>query len=209
MGKTGAARRTNAMTDPASIILVTVLAYLATNLDNVALLVLLFTRFRGRGLFVFAGHLLAVLAVLALASFAGEAANLASARYLGYLGIVPVLLGSYWLYRSFRPRAAAAAAPPADAGGKALAATFLSLVGNSVDTFMTLLVLYADTRGELDAAIGYAVFATAFLLGLCAAYVVRSPAIQPVIERLSHRVAPFVMIGVGLYVLADTATDVL
>ena len=196
------------MADPASIVLVTALAYLATNVDNVALLVALFSRFRGRGVFVFAGHLVAVMTILITASLAGEAANLAGPRYLGYLGIVPVSLGSYWLYRSFRPASGATTELRAGAGGKALTATALTLGANSVDTFMTLLVLFADTRGELDRAIGCTVFAAAILLGLAAIRIVRSPSIRPAIERFSARVAPFVMIGVGAYVLADTATDV-
>ncbi|MEE4162547.1 MAG: cadmium resistance transporter [Woeseiaceae bacterium] len=197
------------MTDLVSLVLVTILAYLATNMDNVALLVALFARFRGRATVVFAGHLLAVLTILVLASLAGEATMLVDVHYLGYLGSVPLVLGSYWLYRSFRPVTPAAPDLPTTAGGKALAATFLSLVANSVDTFLTLTVLFADTRQDLDLAIGGTVFAMAILLGLGATYAVSRPALGPATEWFSKRVAPLVMIGVGLYVLADTATDVL
>jgi cadmium resistance protein CadD (predicted permease) len=197
------------MTDLMSIVLVTILAYLATNMDNVALLIALFARFRGRAVFVFAGHLLAVSVILLLAALAGEAANFVELRYLGYLGIMPLALGSYWLYRSIRPASPGAAEPEDTAGGKSLAATFMTLVANSVDTFLTLTVLFADTRQDLDLAIGTAVFATAILLGLGASYAVSRPSLGAATEWFSRRVAPLVMIGVGLYVLADTVTDVL
>ena len=196
------------MTDLISLVFVTILAYLATNMDNVALLVALFARFRGRAAVVFAGHLLAVIVILLLAALAGEATSFVGLRYLGYLGIVPLALGSYWLYRSFRPATPAAPDLPTPAGGKALAATVLSMLANSVDTFLTLTVLFADTRGDLDLAIGVTVLATALLLGLGATYAVSRPALRPATEWFSKRVAPLVMIGVGLYVLADTATDV-
>ena len=197
------------MTDLVAIVLVTTLAYLATNMDNVAVLVALFARFRGRAVFVFAGHLLAVTVILLVAALVGEATTSVGLRYLGYLGVVPLALGCYWLYRSLRPVSAGAAERQGIGSGKALIATFLSLAANSVDTFLTLTVLFADTRQDLDFAIGGTVFAMAILLGLGATYAVSRSDFGPATEWFSKRVAPLVMIGVGLYVLVDTATDVL
>lgn len=196
------------MTEISTIIAVTAFAYLGTNMDNFAILTALFARYPGARSAVLAGHLLAVGVTLLVAGLVGEAANAISVQYLGYLGIVPVAMGMFWIYRWMYPGIPEDAQASTHRGGAAMVATFLSLLSNSTDTLLTQAIVFADTAARLDWIVAISVFAVALLLAAAASYGVRNPRFGPVIERYAVRVAPFIMIAVGLYVFANTATDV-
>lgn len=197
------------MTEIPTIITVSVFAYLATNMDNFAILIALFAKYRGARLSVLAGHLLAVGITLLVAGLIGEAANAVSVQYLGYLGIVPLAMGVFWIYRWFYPGVAEDAAASTVRSGGAALATFLSLLSNSTDTLLTQAIVFADTAARLDWLVAISVLAIATLLAAAASYGVRSSRFGPAIERYAVRIAPLIMIGVGLYVFANTATDVM
>ncbi len=197
------------MTEIPTIITVSVLAYLATNMDNFAILTALFAKYRGDTASVLVGHLLSVAATLAIAGLIGEAANAVSVQYLGYLGIVPIAMGVFWIYRWFYPANAEEPAVPIRGGRAATLATFLTLMSSSSDTLLTQAIVFADTAAQIDWLIGVSVFLFATLLAVLAVYGVRHPRVGPVIEPYAVRIAPLIMIVVGVYVLANTATDVI
>jgi cadmium resistance protein CadD (predicted permease) len=196
------------MTEISTIISVSMFAYLATNMDNFAILTALFATYRGDKLSVLAGHLLAVGVTLFVAGLIGEAANAISVQYLGYLGIVPIAMGLFWVYRWFYPKSAEDTQASPVTGGAAVLATFLSLLSNSTDTLLTQAIVFADTAARLDWLVAVSVFAIATLLAAAASYAIRNPRFGPVIEHYAIRIAPFIMIAVGVYVFANTATDV-
>ena len=184
-------------------------AYLATNMDNFAILTALFAKYRGDGAAVLTGHLLAVAVTLGVAGLVGDAASVVPVQYLGYLGIVPIAMGVFWMYRWVRPLAAAEESAVSGRAGAATVATFLGLLSNSTDTLLTQAIVFADTAARLDWVVAVSVLAIAALLAAAAGFGVRNPRFGPVLERHAGRVAPFIMIAVGVYVLADTATDVI
>ena len=130
-------------------------------------------------------------------------------HYLGYLGIVPIAMGSFWIYQWFYPVGGSDRMTLQHRPGAAIVATFLTLLSNSTDTLLAQTVVFADTVARLDWLIAVSVFLIATLLATAALYGVSNPRLGPAIERYAGRVAPFIMIAVGLYVLANTATDVM
>ncbi len=196
------------MTELAALAAVSSLAYLATNMDNFAILTTLFAKYRREALWVVAGHLLAVVLVLIAAGAIGEAANSINVQYLGYLGVLPLAMGLYATYRLFQPAAGESGVTAGARPGAALVATFFSLASNSTDTLLTQSIVFADTAARLDWLIGVAVLPTAIGLAALASYSVRNARIGPFVERHANRLAPAIMIAVGLYVLANTPTDV-
>lgn len=197
------------MTDELTIFAIGFAAFLATNVDNLVILVALYSRFKGRALFVTVGQLGTTIAVILAAWLLGEAAALAPVEYVGLLGFVPLTVGLYWTYTLLRGTAVAPNAEPGARSGFVVLATAASLVGNSVDTLLVMAVVIADSKSEVDGLVLLASLLAALLLAAAARFVVGSPAVGPIIERYSARVAPFIMIAVGLYVLANTSTDLL
>ncbi len=197
------------MTEVSTIIGVAAAAYLATNFDNFAILTALFARYPGRRRWVFAGHMLAVALTVLIAAAIGETASAVSVQYLGYLGLVPVTMGLFWLYRLRLPRADEPRHETAAFSGAAVAAAFLGLMANSADTLLTQAIVFADTARHLDWLIAATVLVAAALLAALSLHSLENSRFGPAVERLASRIAPFIMIGVGLYVFANTATDVL
>ncbi len=150
-----------------------------------------------------------MLAVLMLAGAFGLGANLVPVRYVGYLGLIPIGLGLQGLYalsRKSDEMNPASGAESLRVSPVSIAATQLA---NGVDTVLVAGPLLADSELGVDLImIGGFVAMTFVWFGL--ARLLESHAARlTVLERYGHWVAPIVLILVGLYILADTSTDVL
>ena len=177
------------------------LAYAATNVDNLLIMASLGAGRARRGQLV-AGFVVASCIVLLVASMAMFIDRVMPARVLGYLGLVPIGIGTYLLLFSVaQPEQPAnrATAWPAIAG---------LLVANSGDTMFAIGPLFAESGSDarIGLTIGFVLIAALWLTLILnlSERVARSAWLS----RLGHRMAPWMMILVGLYVLSDSATDV-
>lgn len=174
------------------------LALILTNLDNLGVMVALMLRLpRKRVLIAF---VIAQITVLVAAKAIAEGVEVGLSAQAGWLGIVPVLIGVRALLKK-----------NGDDGPKtrdnatvlALVLLFLSI---SSDSLIVLAPLLADAApGHRVAGVFGAVLAWAGLMatGFKTAQAGGTTRWAKRLERL----APWVMIAVGTYVLLDTATD--
>lgn len=181
------------------------LAFASTNMDNLLLLVSWLLAGAMPASRLFAGYGLGMLGVLAVSVLMGLAGYLFPIEYLGYLGVIPMLLGLRLLIGNLSHAAPGDDALPSAAGGVfAVAATQLS---NGVDTVLVFAPLLADSRLLFDAQIAV-LFVILFCLWFLLARLLSLHASRlPAIERLGRWLAPVVMMGVGFYILSNTATD--
>jgi cadmium resistance protein CadD (predicted permease) len=186
-------------------------AYIATNLDNLVLLVLLLTRYRNHTPNVIAGYFVCMLILGFTGFWIGKAANIAPVEYLGLLGLVPISIGVIGIVRLYRGKAEAPAANEKSTDGvqTAFMATLISQLGNGADTIVTFGALFADSMPSADILIMLTLAAMAVIFVLVAIYAIRHPKLNESIRRYGHRVTPFILIIVGAYILANTATDLL
>jgi cadmium resistance protein CadD (predicted permease) len=176
-------------------------AYAATNLDNLLIMASLGANPASRRN-VILGFVAASIAVLMIASLASFIENLVPARLLGYIGFVPISIGVYLLFSN-----------KASAGGEtnsvaAWPAIAVLLFANSGDTVFALGPLFAESGDDarIGLATGFTLISGLWLLLILT--VSSKVAESATLSRLGHRLAPWMMIIVGLYILADTATDV-
>ena len=127
------------------------------------------------------------------------------------LGFVPISIGLVGITKLLRaPKSAGAAGRLSSASGQAVfMATFLSQLGNGADTILTFGVLFADSMPTADVLIVATLAVMAIIFVAVAKYAVQHPRLSDVIERYAHRVTPFVLVAVGAYIIANTATDLL
>jgi len=184
-------------------------SFAATNIDNLALLVSWLLTGRVRRKQILGGYLLGMLAVLMLAGAFGLGANLVPVRYVGYLGLIPIGLGLQGLYALSRKSDEMDPASGAESPRVSPVSIAATQLANGVDTVLVVGPLLADSELGVDlimiggfVAMIFVWFGLARLLGSHAARLT-------VLERYGHWVAPIVLILVGLYILADTSTDVL
>ena len=177
------------------------LAYAATNIDNLLIMASLGASRARRGQLV-AGFAVASCVVLLVTSMAMFIDRVMPAQVLGYLGFIPISIGVYLLLftraQPGEPRSQATTWP-AIAG---------LLVANSGDTIFAIGPLFAESGSGARAglAIGFVLIASVwlFLILNLSERVSRSG----LLSRLGHRIAPWMMILVGVYILSDSATDV-
>jgi cadmium resistance protein CadD (predicted permease) len=181
---------------------------LATNLENV---VIALAAFCGRMSVsaLRARFMAGLFALLGFSWIAGSAAGLMPPHYLGYLGLIPVLLGLHELYQGGRQRAKDRGSRPLRRFTRPVAAVALLMIASGTDTVavFTPLIAESETTDRLMQAVGYLV--TGALLAWFCAHACEHPSLARPIERHGARVAPLLMIGIGGYILLNTATDTL
>lgn len=182
--------------------------FLASNLDNLVLMVLLRATGAGAARIV-AGFMLVLVLVTAAAMGGGWLLAGLSPRATGWLGLVPFCLGMAAFLRMWfggedeRDAVTAADTAPGFAG---IAALMLATSGDSVALFTAT---YADTDIAYWIPMALAVLvAGASWCGLAVGLGARIGHGNWLV-RYGGVVMPLMMIGIGVYILLDTPTDLL
>lgn len=179
-------------------------AHVLTNLDNLAIMVgLILTVGRLRAV---AGFLIAQFLVLWAAWALASGLVSEMPQVVGYFGVIPLSLGLVALWRNWRGYGEFGQPSLGKMRFLAVAALFLSV---SFDSFAVLAPLLADSEPVYRlAAVSGAAIASLFIAG---AGMVLSNLTPIAVDRMMRleRFAPYVMIAVGIYILLNTATDVL
>jgi len=180
-------------------------SYVATNVDNLALIVSWMLAGSMSGSRLFAGYAIGSVVILLASVVLGLSSAIIPVQWVGYLGAVPILLGLYTLGGLLRSGNGQNRTMP---GNAAIAGIATTLVANSVDTMVVFAPLLADSRSEIDYVIVGGFIVVAALWFRVASLLSHHAARLEVITRLAGWLAPFIMISVGIYILVDTATDV-
>jgi cadmium resistance protein CadD (predicted permease) len=180
------------------------LAYGLTNIDG--LFAFLALSSAGRRRQAVTGFLSAQVVVIGGAYVAGAGAAFMSPGRIGLLGLVPIGLGLFEIWKNVTRKTQTGSAQRSSGSLIGTVAIFIAL---STDTFVLMAAFFADSHEEMDPYVFLGgILAVAGLLALGTA-LSRGLAPGPKTERFFERLAPFVMIAAGLYILFDTATDVL
>jgi cadmium resistance protein CadD (predicted permease) len=187
--------------DAAAIALLTLTGFLATNLDNLLILVSLVAAGAERRSALL-GYLAAAATVLAACILGGALGSLLRPDLVGYLGIVPLSLGLWQGWNNLRGSAVDAAAP----GGGSV---FFLTLSNSGDNVALFLPLIAETERE-SALLLIAIYLVLILAWAGLAHsVVRRPMVARTFASGSRWLLPCILVGVGTYILFNTGTDTL
>ena len=186
-------------------------AFVATNLDNLMILVSLLARFRSRKLHVITGYFSAALIICLLGFWIGAVADEAPVQYLGLLGIVPIAIGSAELFRLFRSKSAEIDTEDeaSESGHSAFIATLFTQLSNGADTVVTFGALFADSVASTNLMIIMTLVAMTVIFMFIAIHTTTHPKLGNWIERYGPRITPFILIAVGVYIITNTATDLL
>ena len=175
-------------------------AYAATNVDNLLIMATLGANPSNRGSLI-AGFLVASTGVLVIASMATFIERVVPAEVLGYLGFVPLSIGLYLLLFT---RSQGEEPTPRSTAWPAVAGL---LFANSGDTIFAVGPLFAESGSDarLGLATGFVLIAAVWLVLIL--NISQRVARSELLSRLGPRLAPWMMILVGLYILSDSATD--
>ncbi len=195
------------MSDLLTVAAVTTAAFAATSLDNLGLLIGLYAddSFRPRDVLV--GYMAAAFTVTAAAYGVSTGVELAPLRYMGYLGFVPIALGLHRAGGLLRDPSSGSDSSPHRVR-RGVAPVFLLMLAQSIDTFAVFVAVFADTQEHLEIPILMTVAACVAILCASAYWLARHSAFAGALQRGMRWVLPVLLIAIGVFILADTPTDV-
>jgi cadmium resistance protein CadD (predicted permease) len=85
----------------------------------------------------------------------------------------------------------------------------LSQLGNSTDTIITYSVLFSDANELADYLVLASFAGMALVLVLVAYLALRHPWLSRPVQLYGHYITPLILITVGMFVLSNTALDML
>ena len=188
-----------------------VTSFLATNLDNLLLLVFLLGSCAQRTAAVLMGYLTSVVLVICVAALGAALGLLIDPGLIGYLGLAPLAMGCFLLYQRRQKSAPEepSALPGLASEGRLWLASAVLMTSNSGDSLALVLPLLAESeRGALLLIVCVYLFSGLLWCGLAVGIAAR-PGLAQRIQQRGLPLVPWIMIAVGIYVLMDTATDTL
>ncbi len=195
------------MSDLLSVVGLALTGFVATSFDNFMILL----GFLGDDEYprrrVVTGYLTAVVVVVLAAFALAQAVELAPSGYLGYLGLVPLTLGLVGIYRLVRIAGpiAPAARPTRSKGYLPVLFVMLANSGDSLSVFVSV---FADTSDAIEIPILVTVVVCALAYAALARWLVTRSAFAGILQRVARVVLPFLLVGIGAYILLNTGTDV-
>jgi cadmium resistance protein CadD (predicted permease) len=205
-----------ALPDFAAIFAVSATTFVATSLDNLLILVGFQTSNSIPTRSISLGFLAAMMTMIGVALTLAAAADAGLPFPVGYLGLAPIAIGLYHGVKAFQPdpdREAVADSFSREgvAGKRAIAgfaSVFLTMLANSGDSLLVFTALIADTKRQADLGILATVLVMAGAWVWVARWLSGHPRLREPLQGFARFGLPILLIGVGLYILTDSPTDV-
>jgi cadmium resistance protein CadD (predicted permease) len=187
-----------------------IVLFVATNIDDVFVLLGFFAdpRFKGRQIVI--GQFFGIAALYGASVVASLLSLVIPPAYIGLLGLAPIAIGLKQAWELWKGKPASDEASEghekASAGHGNVAAVALVTVANGGDNISIYTPFFATRSGYDIAAIGV-LFATMTLLWLGAAHwLTHHRTLGAPIRRYGHRVVPFLLIALGILIVYEAGT---
>jgi len=196
------------MNDLLPILGVAAIAFLATNADNLLLLFAFLADRSYKAWQVIVGYALGMLAILALSWLVAWFAHFLRPNYVGFLGVVPIGLGLKRLYDRFiRHTDSAEPASSKRSTHSQIITVALADVAHGPDTIILFSALLADADlvAQFSISIAYLFLVIAWCsLGF---FLLGHPRVRGPAQRYGNHLCPYLLIGVGIYIVLNTIHD--
>ena len=182
-------------------------AFLSTNADNLALLFAFLADHSFSARNVIFGYALGMLAILSLSWIVGWLADFFPPQYVGFLGLVPVFLGLKRLYNDLTGRGSESGLAPIVSERSQVVTVALADVAHGPDTIVLFSALLADSDAIGQSAVTVTYLLLVVVWCFFGSYLFRHPGIRGPVQHYGGRFAPYLLIGVGIFILVNTAHD--
>jgi cadmium resistance protein CadD (predicted permease) len=184
------------------LISIGIVAFVSTNIDDLVLLIGFFADPTYRPAHVVTGQFAGILGLIGLSLAGSLLALVIPTAYIGLIGFVPIVIGLHQLLRRGEGDDGEGK-EHADRASRILTVTLVTLSNGSDNLSLYIPLFSIHTAGEVS------LFAVLFLamtaLWCCVGYaLVRNPLLSAPLQRWGHVALPYVMIGLGAYILVKT-----
>jgi cadmium resistance protein CadD (predicted permease) len=181
--------------------------FVTTNVDDLFLLIGYFAnpKFRTRQIVV--GQFLGIGVLFGASVLASMIGLIVAPAYIGLLGLLPIAIGVKQAWSLRKPSEESAHDNPASAAslGNVLVVTTVT-IANGADNLSIYVPLFAVRPAKEILVIGIAFAAMTLTWIIAARWLARHPLLGAPLQRHAHRVLPFVLIALGVFVLHDAGT---
>jgi cadmium resistance protein CadD (predicted permease) len=180
-------------------------AFAATNIDDIFVLLMFFSMLKIPPRQVVIGQYLGIGALTAAGAVGSLIALVVPDYVIGLLGLVPIAVG---ILKLLDLRKDNTEAPREGLNDRKTGVALLSVTGVTVANGGDNIGVYTPLFAKYSTSIEVATLAATFM-GMTAVwcatayYLVNHPFVATRIRRIGHVVLPFVLIGLGLYILAE------
>lgn len=193
---------------------VSVLAFIATNLENLVILLTFLYQPHYPFPSILVGYVGATALILVVAYSTSQLTQLLPHNWIHYLGILPISLGIWELIGPcFRSQSQGENHPETDLFSQQenslhrWISVGLVTLGSGGDSLIVFGSLFSDSQFEADGVI----IVTSLLMSLLwigmARWLLRYPLISQQLNRWGNKVLPLLLIGIGIFILMDTPGD--
>ena len=187
-----------------------VTAFVATNLDDMLLLVLFFGNQHFRARDVFLGQAMGIGLLVLISLILSLAASAVPRPWVGVLGLLPVLIGARELIArrqdaddggdAPRPNTTIAQNAPGRRRAMSVAGVTVANGGDNIGVYTSLFA----TQSAAETIVLLLVFIVLLWVWLYGAYyLVRRSSVADQLQRVGHAVFPYALIILGLFILVD------
>jgi cadmium resistance transport/sequestration family protein len=197
------------MSFPGTALILGIMLFAATDVDDLVILIAFFAdpRFRAREVIV--GQYLGIGALILVSIAAALIALVVPLAYVGFLGLIPIIIAVADLVDSWRgddERGEDAQPLAADHGRSKVFAVAAVTIANGGDNIGVYVPLFAvSSAAQVAVIVAVFLLMTALWCAL-AHWLVHHRTIGIHMRRYGHRVLPFVLIAVGLFVMFEAGT---
>lgn len=191
------------MLDLLSLLSLSIVVFVATNIDDIFILLGMLCDPRLRLRHVVVGQYLGLGALYAVSIAASLVSLVLAPAYVGLLGLAPIMIGLKQLYDLGKPDDDAPESGRSAAGVLSVAAITIANGGDNIGIYTPLFA----TRSWMEIAIIGAAFALMTALWIAAAHwFISHPTLGAPIRKYGPRLVPFVLIGLGVLIMTDAGS---
>jgi cadmium resistance protein CadD (predicted permease) len=192
------------MVDFFSLLGIGIGAFVASNIDDTFILIILFSTVSFRARHVFTGQFLGIAVLIIISALGSLIALVIPSFVIGLMGLIPIAIGVKRLIE-FRHRDGttkeAVQIKNSYLPFLAVASVTVSNGGDDIGVFTPLFAKYNHAN---EVTILITLFmAMTFVWCILTYYFVNHPIVASRVKRLGNILTPFVLIGLGIYILAD------
>jgi cadmium resistance protein CadD (predicted permease) len=191
-----------------NLLMISVVAYAATNVDNLTVLLTFLAASRGHTRLVMAGHICGSLALIIFALGCAVLMLSLPRPWIGVLGVFPLGIGLSKLFKRWFPANVDGSMPSDHPDRQPVSAWMVAMVAisNGSDNIAVYTSLYAGRPASSDAVITLTLVAMIGVWCFAANCLVSHPFVGLRIKHYGETILPWVLIAIGISVLQQSGT---
>jgi cadmium resistance protein CadD (predicted permease) len=182
------------------VVISAIFAFVATNLDDLALLIAWYSDRSYRSLDIAIGQLLGMLILTAASASVAVFHMLLPLPALGAMGVIPILIGMSGIVRQSAP------AEPSPASARGIVSVAVVTIANGGDNIATYAPLLATKSLSEIILISFVFMILTVVWIMVARLLVTHPAWRAAVNAWGHRIVPWILVVLGIRIIVEART---